>query len=110
MKKIFSLFLMLAVFSASLFASTYTVAGSSAAAFGTAWDPANTDNDMTLVDGVYTLVKEDVTLPAGTVEYKVCQDYAWTTCWPSGDNAKLVISEAGKYTLTFTFNLAVSIP
>ena len=105
MKKIFSLFLMMAVFSASLFAATYTVAGSSAAAFGSTWNPENTANDMTLVDGVYTLVKEDVTLPAGTLEYKVCQDHAWTTCWP-GDgkpNAKLEITEAGKYTLTFTF-------
>ena len=32
-------------------AHTYTVAGSSAVAFGTAWTPANTDNDMAKQDG-----------------------------------------------------------
>lgn len=94
---------MVSVFCASIFAATYTVAGSSEVAFGSTWKPENTANDMTLVDGVYTLVKEDVILPAGTVEYKVCKDHGWATCWPAGPNAQLAITETGKYTLTFTF-------
>ena len=82
---------------------TYTVAGSSADAFGTAWAPANTDNDMSLVEGLYTWEKADLTLAAGTIEFKVCEDHAWTTAYP-GENYKLNIPEAGIYTITITFN------
>ena len=49
MKKIFS-FLMAALFSVGMFATTYTVAGGSADVFGTTWDPANTANDMTKLE------------------------------------------------------------
>ena len=96
---------MVTLFSASLFAATYTVAGDSEALFGEGktWNPGETANDMTLVDGLYTFAKTDVTLPAGTIQFKVCQDHAWTTCWPS-DNYKLAISTSGKYDITITFN------
>ena len=82
---------------------TYTVAGSSADAFGTAWTPSIEANDMTLTEGLYQWKKTDLTLPAGTIEFKVCEDHAWTNCWPS-QNYQLAIPEAGIYTITITFN------
>ena len=82
---------------------TYTVAGSSDVLFGTTWDPANTANDMALVEGLYTLEKSELTLAAGNILFKVCEDHAWTNCWPS-DNYELNIPEAGIYTITITFN------
>ena len=85
---------------------TYTVAGSSAVAFGTAWDPTNTANDMAKQDdGSYKWEKANLELPAGTIEFKVCQDHAWTTCWPA-QNYALNVSEAATYTLKITFTPA----
>ena len=71
---------------------TYTVAGSSDVLFGTTWDPANTANDMALVEGLYTWEKSELTLAAGNILFKVCEDHAWTNCWPS-DNYELNIPE-----------------
>ena len=85
---------------------TYTVAGSSAVAFGTAWDPTNAANDMAKQDdGSYKWEKANLELPAGTIEFKVCQDHAWTTCWPA-QNYALNVSEAATYTLKITFTPA----
>lgn len=93
-------------FAAATPAHTYTVAGSSAVAFGTAWDPTNTANDMAKQDdGSYKWEKANLELPAGTIEFKVCQDHAWTTSWPA-QNYALNVSEAATYTLTITFNPA----
>jgi len=82
---------------------TYTVAGGSDVAFGTAWDPSNTANDMVLVEGLYTWEKADLTLAAGSIGFKVCEDHAWTTAYPAQDY-QLNIPEAGIYTITITFN------
>ena len=82
---------------------TYTVAGGSDAAFGAAWAPTAEANDMALVEGLYTWEKANITLAAGNIEFKVCEDHAWTNCWPS-DNYVLNIPEAGIYTITITFN------
>jgi hypothetical protein len=85
---------------------TYTVAGSSEAAFGTAWDPANADNDMKKQeDGTYKWEKEGLELLAGEVAFKVTEDHAWTVAYPAQDY-KLNIAETGIYTLTITFNPA----
>ena len=85
---------------------TYTVAGSSEAAFGTAWDPENADNDMKKQeDGTYKWEKEGLELLAGEVEFKVTEDHAWTVAYPA-QNYKLAIAETGIYTLTITFNPA----
>ena len=82
---------------------TYTVAGSDATLFGTAWTPSLEANDMTLVEGVYTWEKAELELPAGTIEFKVCEDHAWTVAYPA-QNYQLTIPEAGIYTITITFN------
>ena len=82
---------------------TYTVAGGSDVAFGTTWAPSNEANDMTLVEGLYTWEKADLTLAAGNIEFKVCEDHAWTVAYPA-QNYVLKIPEAGIYTITITFN------
>ena len=85
---------------------TYTVAGSSDVAFGTAWDPTNTENDMTLMSGtIYSLMKEGLTLSAGKIEFKVCEDHAWTTAYPAS-NYELVIPADGIYTIMIMFDAA----
>lgn len=87
--------------------NTFTVAGGSTTLFGTGWDPTNTDNDMELVDGLYQWKKEDVTIPAGDIIFKVCQDHAWTPIWPGtgeNDNYTQNIDKGGKYDITITFN------
>ncbi len=92
-------------FAAPAPAHTYTVAGGSDVAFGTAWAPSNTANDMTLVEGLYTWEKTELELAAGVIEFKVCEDHAWATAYPA-QNYQLNIPEAGIYTITITFNEA----
>ncbi|MBQ8065026.1 MAG: Ig-like domain-containing protein [Prevotella sp.] len=88
-------------------ASTYTVAGNSAAIFGTEWDAQNTANDMELVNGIYTKTYEGVELTNDyEVEYKVVKDHSWEVNYgDNGNNATYKVWEGdGKYDVTFTFN------
>jgi hypothetical protein len=90
--------------SAPVVEHTYTVAGDNATAFGTAWDPENAANDMVKQeDGTYKWEKAELTLAAGTVQFKVCEDHAWAVAYPASDY-QLAIAEAGIYTITITFN------
>ena len=83
---------------------TYTVAGSSEAAFGTAWDPENAHNDMVLNGvGIYLWEKTELTLPEGTIKFKVCEDHAWDVAYPAQDY-ELAITETGVYTIYIAFN------
>lgn len=85
-------------------AHTYTVAGGSTDLFGTAWDPANAANDMVLQeDNTYKWEKADLELAAGDIEFKVCEDHAWTVAYPA-QNYVLNIAEAGIYTIAIYFN------
>ena len=82
--------------------ATWTVAGNFV---GSSWDPSDTNNDMTSEDGTtYTLVKEGVTLEAGTsYQFKVVKNHDWTEAYP-GDNYTFTVEETGIYTVTITFN------
>ena len=83
---------------------TYTVAGTPASLFGTEWAPGNTDNDMTLENGVYTWSKSDVTLSSGTkIEFKCTQDHAWDVAYP-GSNYTKQVTEDGVYDVVITMN------
>ena len=82
---------------------TYTVAGSSAALFGTEWDAANEDNNMKLVEGLYTFTKNNVELTAGNIEFKVVEDHNWDIAYPS-QNWIATIDENGNYDVKITFN------
>lgn len=82
----------------------YTVAGEPAGVFGVEWTPSHADNNMTLVDGLYTWTKENVELAAQTViQFKVVKNNNWSTCWPA-DNYTYTVAEDGTYNLTITFN------
>ncbi len=83
---------------------TYTVAGSSEAAFGTTWSCDNAANDMTLqADGTYKWEKAGIELLAGSLDFKVCKDHSWDVAYP-GSDYKLTIPATGIYTVTITFN------
>ena len=85
---------------------TYTVAGSPVAVFGTEWDPSNAENDMFLYSGtIYAWEKYNVTLSAGKIQFKVCEDHAWTTAYP-GSNYELDIPASGIYKIMIMFDAA----
>ena len=81
----------------------YTVAGSPAELFVNEWAPTYSRNDMSLVDGLYTWTKEGVQLPACNIEFRICQDHAWTVAYPE-NNYVYYLAEAGTYDVTITFN------
>lgn len=76
---------------------TYIVAGSSTAVFGTSWDPANTANKMTLVDGIYTITYTGVT---ASFTFKVT-DGTWSNSWPGSDYSVEITAESS---VTITYN------
>ena len=88
-------------------ADTWTVAGSSSDVLGPAWDPTETSNDMTQVDGttLWYLTKQSVALTAGDIYFKVCKDYSWGTAYPENDRT-LTVDAAGTYDVTFWYNSA----
>jgi len=87
--------------------NAWTIAGYEAV-LGSNWSETDTNNDMTYANGVWTLVKNNVTLTAGTYEYKVVGDHNWATNYP-GDNAKLTIAEDGVYNVVFVWNASTKV-
>ena len=87
---------------------SWTVAGSNTDLFGTSWDPTATANDMTLVEGLYTWSKSDVTLPAGVVGFKVVKNHKWDDAYPA-QNYELNIEQSGKYDVTITFDAGTKV-
>ncbi len=84
--------------------STWSVAGADVI-FGTNWDPANTDNDMTSTDGTnFTLTKTDVVLEVDvSYAFKVVADHSWDEAYPA-DNYTFTVEATGKYTIVISFN------
>ena len=83
---------------------TFTVAGE-AGLCGSEWVPTDSANDMTLnADGLYEKVFTNVA--AGTYEFKVLANHAWTYSWGlngGSSNASVTVAEAGS-TVTILFN------
>ncbi len=103
MKKLFTILALLMAFMVNGFAQdTWTVAGSSTDVLGTSWDPTNTSNDMTLVDGNYVLVKSVKLDDEVELQFKVCKNHAWGEEYPSS-NYYLKIP-AGTWDVVFMFN------
>ena len=109
MKRIL-IFILLSLSPLALFqaiATTYTVAGSDNH-MPQNWNPADTSCDMTETEGVYVLVRENVTLNAGTTyKYKICEDHAWTTSYGAfggNDDATFTVSANGTYTVIYVFD------
>ena len=88
--------------------TTWTMVGDKAL-FGTEWDLNNTANDLVKQeDGSWVLTLTNKTLNAKSYEYKAAKDRSWTTTVPGSANAKLTISKAGQYDITFTLNAAAT--
>lgn len=90
---------------------TWTVAGSPEI-LGKKWLETATENDMIKQDDnvTYILTKTNLTLALGIYQYKICANHGWAENYgdetdPEG-NASIIITEAGTYDVTFTFNLA----
>ena len=85
-------------------ADTWTVVGGSGL-LGSNWSLTDKANDMTLqADGTYKLVKENLSLAAGSYEYKAAKNRGWDVAVPQNGNQTLTISKAGKYTVTFVLD------
>ena len=86
---------------------TWTLAGSGLELFGgeKEWDPENTANDMTKIsDGLYELIKQNVSLEAKDYQFKVCANHGWDESYgENGNNMILTVENAGTYNVIFTF-------
>lgn len=68
---------------------TYTIVGDKTGIFGTAWAQTLTDNDLSLITEGDDIGKYGIDLDVTTseaFEYKIVQDHAWTTTWPTSGN------------------------
>ena len=86
---------------------TYTIAGDPASVFGTAWDPANTANDMVLQsDGNFA--KTYSAVPAGTaLTFKVVVNHDWSLNYGANgvkDGPNVGYTMKATKNLTITFN------
>ena len=81
--------------------TSYTVAGDH-----NNWNENDETSDMTLVNGVYTLVIENVALNAGNFEYKIVGNHDWGFEWPQGygNNFSETVPANGNYDITITFD------
>lgn len=75
---------------------------------GEEWSPSAEANVMKEKSaGVYELVKQGVSLTAGSYEYKACANKAWSISEiPASGNQSLEILEDGIYDITFTLTVS----
>jgi hypothetical protein len=93
----------------SFAAPVYTIVGVEKLT-GHDWSVNASDNNMAQDPGnknIFTLIKEGVTLAAGTYNYKVVRNHTYEWSVPNGsENKTLEITNSGKGTVTFTFDLS----
>lgn len=78
------------------------VAGSNAAIFGTTWSGTAAANEMEIQsDGTFKKVYNDVTLGAGSFQYKIVTN---GSNWYPSSNVTVNIAESGDYDIEITFN------
>ena len=83
--------------------SVYVVAGSSEQLFGTTWDATAEANRMeSQADGTYAKTYSNVTLPEGTIEWKVVLNGVTWIPDLSG-NLTIYVPAAGAYDVIFTY-------
>lgn len=87
--------------------TSWTIAGASDL-MGEEWNPGAEANEMKEKSaGVFELVKQGVSLTAGTYEYKACANKDWGVLeFPASGNQSLEILEDGVYDITFTLYVA----
>ena len=84
---------------------TWNIVGD-AGLMGKGWDLNAAENAMTKqADGTYLLEKKDITITAGSYEYKAAKDHGYTVAVPQDGNQKLTISKSGIYDITFVLNV-----
>ena len=85
---------------------TYTVAGSNTVILGSSWDPTDSNNDMSLVSGVYQLTFNDVVLSDNnpSCEFRIAVNHSWVTAYPSGNANVSGFDGSGTYDIVFTYN------
>ena len=113
MKKIFTLFVMLAAVLGMQAQDKYVVAGAETLT-GENWNADTEVNVMTTTDNgaTYTLQKTGVKLKAGNnYEYKVVKDADGNKTWygtgeDGNANYTVAVAEDGEYTVTFKFDVA----
>ena len=84
--------------------TSYTLVGS-ATIFGSEWNVNDANNDM-VQEGetnTWTKVYENVLLDTVAYHYKVVGNHAYEIFQYPAQNAELKVTEAGNYTITFTF-------
>ncbi len=84
---------------------TMTVAGNNTTLFGMAWDPTNTNNDLTKnEDGTFSITYEGKVLEEGQIiQFKVVKNHSWDVAYPEEDY-QLNIPRSSNYDVTITFN------
>lgn len=85
---------------------TYTVAGSNTTILGSSWNQTVSNNDMTLVNGVYQLTFNDVVLSDDnpTCDFRVVVNHSWVTAYPSGNASVSGFNGSGTYDVVFTYD------
>ena len=85
---------------------TYTVAGSNTTILGSEWGEGDTNNDMTLVNGVYQLTYNDVVLSDNnpSCEFRVVVNHSWVTAYPVGNASVTGFNGSGTYDVVFTYD------
>lgn len=111
MKKIFT-FLTALLFIGSMMNiqaadDTYVVAGTSNL-FGSNWSTSDTNNQMTLQNGKYRLVKENTGNSSLSVEFKVVKNGSWSTAYPSSNYSITVPAKTKLLIIYTTSNNAVN--
>ena len=87
-------------------ADVYVVAGSGAALNGLTWNATATENQMTLVGDVYTLVVTDALLEAGiTYEFKIVKNGTQYIPDGTGNNRTFTVNETALYKVTYTYKI-----
>ena len=85
---------------------TYTVAGSNTTILGSSWDQTDSNNDMTLANGVYQLTFNDVVFSDNnpSCEFRVVVNHSWVTAYPSGNASVSGFNGSGTYDIVFTYD------
>jgi len=98
---------------------SWTLVGDAEIVNGDEWDPANTLNDMTLKDGVWTITIKDRTLVKATegchdtYYFGIANDHSFSLTFPKGIKSgttykrtagkTVPVKHTGRYNLTFTY-------
>ncbi|MBR7012073.1 MAG: starch-binding protein [Muribaculaceae bacterium] len=85
---------------------TYTVAGSNTTILGSEWGQGDTNNDMSLVNGVYQLTYNDVVISDNnpSCEFRVVVNHSWVTAYPVGNANVTGFNGSGTYDVVFTYD------